>query len=72
VKENRPRVFKNRALRKMFRIERDEVTGDWRKLHNEEQHDLNCCPDIWVIRSRRLRRNIHLEFGSKTNGKRSF
>jgi hypothetical protein len=56
----------------MFGIERDEVTGDWRKLHNEELLDLYCCPHIWVIRSRRLRRNIYLEFCSKTEGKRSF
>jgi len=39
---------------------------------NEQQHDLNCSPDIWVIRTRRLRRNIHLQFGSKTEGNISF
>jgi hypothetical protein len=33
-------VFENRALRRTFRPERDEVTGEWRKLHNEELHDL--------------------------------
>jgi hypothetical protein len=33
-------VFETRALRKMFGIERDAVTRDWRKLHNEEFHDL--------------------------------
>jgi hypothetical protein len=34
------RVFENRVLRRVFRPKRDEVTGEWRKLHNEELHDL--------------------------------
>jgi hypothetical protein len=33
-------VFVNRVLRKIFRPKRDEVTGEWRRLHNEELHDL--------------------------------
>jgi hypothetical protein len=33
-------VFENRVLRRIFVAKRDEVTGDWRKLHNEELHDL--------------------------------
>jgi hypothetical protein len=32
-------MFKNRVLRRIFRLKRDEVTGEWRKLHNEELHD---------------------------------
>ena len=39
-KEHRLRVFKNRVLRKIFGPKRDEVTGEWRRLHNKELHDL--------------------------------
>jgi len=42
--EYRLRMFKNRVLRKIFYSERDEVTGDWRKLHNEELNDLYFIP----------------------------
>jgi hypothetical protein len=35
---NRLRVFENRVLRRIFGLKRDEVTGGWRKLHNEELH----------------------------------
>jgi len=38
--ENRRRVFENWVLRRIFGLMRDEVTGEWRKLHNEELHDL--------------------------------
>jgi hypothetical protein len=38
--ENRLRVFENRMLRRIFGPKRDEVTGEWRKLHNEELRDL--------------------------------
>ena len=38
--ERRMRVFENRVLRRVFGPKRDEVTGDWRKLHNEELNDL--------------------------------
>jgi hypothetical protein len=48
-------VFENRALRTVFGLKRDEVTGEWRKLHNEELNDLYCPPNIvWVIKSRRM------------------
>jgi len=44
--ERRLRVFENKVLRKMFGPKRDEVTGEWRKLHNEELNDLFCSPKI--------------------------
>jgi hypothetical protein len=39
-------VFENRVLRRIFGPKRDEVTGEWRKLHNEELHNLYSSPDI--------------------------
>jgi len=49
-------VFENRVLRRIFDAKRDEVTGEWRKLHNEELNDLYFSPNIiWVIKSRRMR-----------------
>jgi hypothetical protein len=44
--EHRLRVFENRILRRIFRPKRDEVTGEWRKSHNEELHNLYSSPDI--------------------------
>jgi hypothetical protein len=50
------RVFDNRALRRIFVTKRDEVTGEWRKLHNEELHILYSSPNIIrQIKSRRMR-----------------
>jgi hypothetical protein len=40
------RVFENTVLRRIFGPKRDEVTGEWRKLHNEELHNLYSYPDI--------------------------
>jgi len=54
--ERRLRVFENRLLRKVFGPKRDEVTGEWRKLHNEELNDLYCLLNIVrVVKSRRMR-----------------
>ncbi|KAJ4428113.1 hypothetical protein ANN_24127 [Periplaneta americana] len=54
--EQRLRVFENKVLRKIFGAKRDEVTGEWRKLHNTELHALYSSPDIIrTIKSRRLR-----------------
>jgi hypothetical protein len=54
IEERRLRAFENGVLRGMFGPKRDEVTGEWRKLHNEELNDLYCSPNI-VIKSRRMR-----------------
>jgi hypothetical protein len=52
----RLRVFENRVLRRIFGHKRNEVTGEWRKLHNEELHILYSCPNIIrQIKSRRMR-----------------
>jgi hypothetical protein len=49
-------VFENRVLRRIFGPKRDEVTGEWRKLHNEELRDLYFSPSIIrIIKSRRMR-----------------
>jgi hypothetical protein len=54
--ERRLRVFGNRALRRVFGPKRDEVTGEWRKLHNEELNYLYSLPNIVrVVKSRRMR-----------------
>ena len=44
--ERRVRVFGNRVLRRIFGPKRDEATGEWRKLHNEELNDVYCSPYI--------------------------
>jgi len=80
--ERRLRVFENRVLRKVFGPKRDEVTGKWRKLHNEELNDLYSLPNIvWVVKSRRMRlaghvarmgedRGVHRVLVGKLEGKR--
>jgi hypothetical protein len=52
-KENRLRVLENRVLRKIFEPMNNEVTGEWRRLLNEELNDLYCSSDI--IKSERMR-----------------
>ncbi|KAJ4449368.1 hypothetical protein ANN_00766 [Periplaneta americana] len=59
--EHRLSVFENKVLRKIFGAKRDEVTGEWRKLHNTELHALYSSPDIIRnIKSRRLRWAEHV------------
>jgi len=54
--ERKLRVFENMVLRGIFGPRKDEVTGEWRRLHNEEINDLYCSPNIVrVIKSRRMR-----------------
>ena len=54
--ERRLRVFENRVFRRRFGPKRDEVTGEWIKLHNEDLNNLYFSPNIiWVIKSRRMR-----------------
>jgi hypothetical protein len=80
--EHRLRVFENRVLRGIFGPKRDEVTGEWRKLHSEELHNLYSSPDIIrQIKSRRMRwaghvarmgegRNVYMVLVGKPEGKR--
>jgi hypothetical protein len=53
--ERRLRVFENRVLRRVFGPKRDDVTVEWRKLHNEKLNDLYSLPNIvHVVKSRRM------------------
>jgi hypothetical protein len=75
-------VFVNRVLRRIFGPKGDEVTGEWRKLHNGELHNLYSSPDIIKqIKSRRMRwaghvtrmgegRNVYTVLVGKPEGKR--
>jgi len=79
--ERRLRVFENMVLRGVFGSKRDEVTGEWRKLHNEELRDLYSLPNIVrVVKSRRMRwaghvarmgegRGVHRVLVGKPEGK---
>jgi hypothetical protein len=65
--ECRLRVFENRVLRRNFGSKRDEVTGEWRKLHNEELNDL-CCfsPSImWLIKRTEIGRACSISGGQE-------
>jgi hypothetical protein len=70
--EQRLRVFENRVLRTIFGPNRDEVTGEWRKLYNEELCDLYSSPSIIrIIKSRRMRWAGHIaRMGEKRNAYR--
>ena len=62
-------MFENRVLRGIFGPKRDEVIGEWRKLHNEERNDLYCSLDIIrVIKSRRMRWAGHVARMGKRRG----
>jgi hypothetical protein len=61
MEEHRLRVFENRVLRRIFGQNRDEVTGGWRELHNEELHNLYSSSSIIkMIKSRRMRCTGHV------------
>jgi hypothetical protein len=80
--EHRLRVFENRVLRRIFGPKRDEVTGEWRKMHNGELQNLYSSPDIIrQLKSRRMRwaghvarmgagRNVYRVLVEKTEGER--
>jgi hypothetical protein len=60
--ERKLMVFENRVLRRIFGAKRDEVTGEWRKLHNEGLNDLYSLSNIVrVVKSRRMRGAGHVE-----------
>jgi hypothetical protein len=63
------RVFANRVLRRIFGHKRDEVTGEWRKLHNEELYNLYPSPNIVrQIKTRRMRWAVYVtRMGEETN-----
>jgi len=67
--ESRLRVFENRVLRRIFGPKRDEVTGEWRKLYNEDLNDLYCSHNIVrVIKQRRMRWARHVARMGKRRG----
>jgi hypothetical protein len=80
--ERRMRVFENRVLRRVFGPKMDEVTGEWRKLHNEKLNHLYSLPNIVrVVKSRRMKcaghvarmgedRRVHRVLVGKPEGKR--
>jgi hypothetical protein len=66
-------VFESRVLRRLFGPKREEATGEWRRLHNEELNDLYSSPNIRVIKSRRMRWAGHVtRMGEKRGAYRIF
>jgi len=62
IEERRLRMFENMVLRRIFQLMKDVVTGEWRKLHNEQLNVLYCAPNIVrVIKWRRMRWAAHVE-----------
>jgi hypothetical protein len=71
--EHKLRVCENRGLRRIFGPKRDEVTGDWRKLHNEELHNLYSSPNIIrMIKSRRVRWAGHVARSGRRGMRRGY
>jgi len=67
--ERKLRVFENMVLRRIIGPRRDEVTGEWGRLHNEELNDLYSSPNIvWVIKSRRMRWAGHVAHMGEERG----
>ena len=67
--ERKLRVFENMVLRRIFGPRRDEVTGEWRRLHNEELNDLYSSPKIVrLIISRRMRWAVHVASTGEERG----
>jgi hypothetical protein len=73
------RVFENRVFRRIFGPKKDEVTGEWIKLHNKELNDLYFSPNIiCIIKSRRMRwagnvarmtrRDVYIKIYGETRG----
>jgi hypothetical protein len=69
MEEQTLRVFENRVLRRVFGPKRDEVTGEWRRLHNKELNDLYSSPNIIrAIKSRRIRWAGHVALMGEKRG----
>ena len=71
--ERKLKMFQNMVLRRLFGPRRDEVAGEWRRMHNEELNDLYSSPNIvWVIKSRRMRWAGHVARLGEESGAYTF